>query len=901
MPNHGRLLHAKHLFPFVFAPWFQFRRLLLRLDWALFVPLRIASLWTASAVCGVIGVIGAILLFLFNAPPTPVAASTAEPTVVERIAITIPTDLGPPVPMAPISVPVPVPTRTTWSDVQLRFVRTHLPRGWDLRERQELVSRPEPFHPQSLYAIRDGWFAMNFNRQAQFVRDTIQPYVSRPGVLASQILPPFTAAESVDPTQPVTKNRHPAIVVAHEEEARASLHHETSYSLVVANPSPELIESAIVEERISALHRVVNTDPPASLTADGSALQWNVANLRPGENRRLRVTLMPESSDPIQHQTFVTVTSRVAASTTIRQPYVPPENPVPIARPTPPPAPVRQPILELDLERPQQVDVGGDVRAYYVVRNIGNAPATDVVTYVTISTNLDHRYGEYLEHRIPELPAGETRRIKFYAVGARPGIASLTSRLSASNAQPVSRVFEIAIAATGPGRSNSIAQPGGPGVTDPNTFPGSGGFTGTPNTGTPFPAPPGPGGSVPRSTLPSVARPDRDDGLPTRVPSTVPGQPGIGQPGPVQIGSGQTDGGIWRGTPGEQPGPMTSPFGPGSAPDSGFSTTPDPRTRSTLPNTPRPDPDDTLPLRVQSTVPESSGPAGSVPRGSLPAAPENNAPYGQETSPFQAFPPGATPTAPGSSDSFRRNEGFRPGETPSPDRSGWRPGRSSGEFAPEPTIDPRFVPDQGGFPGGQPSAPFPPANGSPFPSTGPSFNPQNGSPADLGEAQPLPRSPERSRGPGRPVPPEDAAPSSSPFDPQSGSPFNSPPPGLGAPAGNDRFAPPTEVNPGMNRPFVPTPATNPAGTPLVDPFSPPDSSFPRPNSKPVFIPEPVPTTIPEGGRPIGPMPMVDPQVYPSLLPSNEFIPAGGPQPFAPPSPFSPAAPEPGPAEAPKAI
>ena len=108
----------------------------------------------------------------------------------------------------------------------------------------------------------------------------------------------------------------------------------------------------------------------------------------------------------------------------------------------------------------------------------------------------------------------------------------------------------------------------------------------------------------------------------------------------------------------------------------------------------------------------------------------------------------------------------------------------------------------------------------------------------------------------------------------------------------------------MNRPFVPTPASPPEGTPLVDPFTPGESSLPRPNSKPVFIPEPVETTIPEGGRPYGPMPMVDPEVYPSLLPNNEFVPAGGPQPFVPQSPFSPAAPEPSPstpADAPKAI
>jgi len=947
VPNHGRLLHAKHLFPFLFAPWFQLRRLLLRLDWALFAPLRIASLWTASAVCGVVGVIGAIALFLFNTPPTPVSASTVEPNVIERIAITIPTELGPGIPLyngpivpQPIAPPV-VPTKTTWSNLQVQFTRTHLPRGWDLRERQVLTSRPErPLYAQNLYAMRDGWFTMDLSRHGQMFRDTIQPYISRQGVTALQLAPSFAAADTLDPTQPVAKDRHPAIVVSREQETPASLHQETTYALVVANPSPELIESAIVEERISALHRVVNTDPPASLTTDGNALQWNVANLRPGENRRLRVTLSPESSDPVQHQTIVTVTSRVAASTSIRPPFVPPENPVPVSRPAAPPvaAPVTRALLELDLEQPQQVEIGGDVRAFFVVRNIGNAPARDVVTYVTISNQLDHRYGEYLEHRIAELAPGDTRRIKFYAVGARPGVASLTSRLSASNAQAVSHVFQIAINGTAGNSGKSLAQPGGPGVTDPRTFPGQ-------NPG------PSPGGNAPRSTVPNLSRIDRDDGLPTRVPSTVPNggfqpvqptqsQPSQGGPlsgGPLPQNSGnpfQPDSGNWRGAaPGEQPGPMTSPFG-NSFPQNGagapgYTATPDPRSgKSTVPSTSRPDLDDSLPLRVQSTVPEGSFPQGNNPGGTMLRSGEQpgydpNGPYPQENTPLNAFPPGVAPSGSnavnGNSPQQFPQGPFQPRSQPGgapqtgnfdpgsmtgngngvptqPNNAEWRssgrrergPGRDPRLGGPQEQANPSFVPqgnDPGGYSAGAPTDPrFQPQTGVPTPGPGgtepfpgfgnPALQPNGPLPTELGDPQSLPSrsAPDRTRGPGRTVPTEERG------QPSYDGPQN--------PAG-DLFSPNPGSNPAMERerpfepagpaggpvPFTPTPAS-PGG-----PAGPSDSSIPRPNGSSFLIEDPVNSTIP-GGRQYGPMPMVEPHQYPSIVPG--YAPSYG-QPFGQPT------------------
>lgn len=925
MPAHGRLLHAKHLFPYLFGPWFQFQRLLLRLNWTLFVPLRIASLWTASAVCGVMGVIGAILLFLFNTPGTSAKASTEEPTVVERIAITIPTDLGPAMPVTPvsISIPVPPPVSTSFADLRLAFARTRLPASWDLRERQTLVSRPQPPVNQNPYLLRDGWFTMNSARHGQMAADLFHPYINRPGVMTASFAPTFSAAESFDPTQPVGPNRTPSIVVSREEgNGPVSLNQEASYTLVVTNPSPELIESAVVEERVSALHRVVNTEPPASLTPDGMALQWNVSNLRSGESRRIRITLTPESSDPIRHQTIVSLTARVAGSTTIRTPYIPPE--VPAAPPTPPPAPPQptrpalRPVLTLDLEQPNQVDLGGDVRAYYVIRNTGDAPATDVVTYVTISGQLDHRYGEYLEHRIPELPPGDSRRIKFFAVGARPGVATLASRLSAANAEPVVKVFEIAIAQGGSPNT------GGPGSIDPRTFPGNQG-AGT-GFGNPAPRPGNGSGGLPstggRSTVPSRARPDLDDGLPSRVQSTVPGgrepfpggngslpaNPGAGQgslaspspgfnsgnsfnPGtgfntggnfnPGNGSPGRAEDGAWNGAPGrEQGGPLTSPFGQEPLPSSTFpgrdrGNTGMPATdgqwrpngaadgqpsRSSLPNgslgnSSIPDDkirhrrrdDDELTRPNRKVVPEKKVDSPST----VPANPYAD-PGTDRNLPDQPYNGGYAPAVPGNNSPFPTDLG-QPQTIPysgsrSPDTGSPFPAMPEqpnyGRPAERPTD--LFSPEPARGPGGT----------DPFPGTGGRTRPQpSGRPGLSEEPQPTPFADPFPGNPG-------ANSSSVPFS--------------GNPGGNS----PSPLFPGDAAPGMFPPANGP------QPAGPGGTSIPPRRPDPVFFDDPVKSTIPPGG--IGPMPAVEPQHYPSVLPENGFFATGGQVPaIGTPGRFSP--------------
>ncbi len=735
---------------------------------------------------------------------------------------------------------------------------------------------------------------MNSARHGQMAADLFHPYVTRPGVMTASFTPTFSAAESVDPTQPVEPNRTPSIVVSREESnGPVSLNQETSYTLVVTNPSPELIESAVVEEPPgAALHRVVNTEPPASLTPDGTALQWNVSNLRlrrePPDPRHADPGV--ERSDP--SQTIVSLTTRVAGSTTIRTPYIPPE--VPAAPPTPRPAPPQptrptpRPALTLDLEQPSQVEIGGDVRAYYVIRNTGDAPATDVVTYVTISDQLDHRYGEYLEHRMPELAAGDSRRIKFYAVGRAArrsdahlavvcrergtGCQSLRDRDRPERSVPNSRE-DRGRSTRGPFPEN---QGTGPGPGNPAARPGT-----VPAVSRP-PAAPVHWRSLDR---PLQRRPDLDDGLPSRVQSTVPvvaGRSRCQRFGPTAA------------TVSTGPGSLASP-GPGFNANSGFNPGPDPlrpglRPRPRLRQ--RPDPnrkrrlERRLRRRAKRTADEPLRP-GNAPVVDVPERDRGNT--GMPATDGQWRPNGAIdsqpsrtsiPTGPSGNSSIpedkilhrRRDDDelARPNRKIVPDKKVDAPSSVPGSPYTVPGPD-RGVPDQpynGGFapavPGnsapfstelGQPQTiPYPgarsPDTGSPFPAEQPNFGRPAERPTDL-------FSPEPTGGPGGTDPfpgtggrtrPQPSGRPGLSEEPQP-TPFADPFPGNAA--GNPSSAP-FSPNPGGNSPSSLFPGDAAPG--MVPPAVGPQpggaggTSIPSRRSDPVFFDDPVKSTIPRRHR-----------------------------------------------------
>ena len=110
-----------------------------------------------------------------------------------------------------------------------------------------------------------------------------------------------------------------------------------TYELRVTNDG-DAPATAAVEERIYAGGTVVDAEPAAAFTADpgGGTLRWDLSGVRPGETRRLRVSVAPaEHAAEIDAEARVVAAVAVASATSVeaapdREPFRPaPDDPPP--------------------------------------------------------------------------------------------------------------------------------------------------------------------------------------------------------------------------------------------------------------------------------------------------------------------------------------------------------------------------------------------------------------------------------------------------------------------------------------------------------------------------------------------------------------------------------------------
>jgi hypothetical protein len=125
-------------------------------------------------------------------------------------------------------------------------------------------------------------------------------------------------AAEVSPESLFSRRRQPAVAVEKFAPATAAMGQPLQYALIVTNLGAERLASVTVRERVSAIERVSNVHPSANVVGD--ELVWDVAELRPGEHRRLQVELLPDKPRALAQTTTVAVTTGVAAVSDAHQP-----------------------------------------------------------------------------------------------------------------------------------------------------------------------------------------------------------------------------------------------------------------------------------------------------------------------------------------------------------------------------------------------------------------------------------------------------------------------------------------------------------------------------------------------------------------------------------------------------
>ncbi len=353
---------------------------------------------------------------------------------------------------------MPVSAPAEPEPLALDVVRLDVPRDDPEGFAVELAA-PRSVDPRSLRPLpRDAWMT------ALEPADPIAPIVpaayrqAAPAERAVERLPEPSAI--ADRFVPAT--RRVAVTVQKTQPARAAAGSSLRYELIVTNHGDTAVGGLVVEEHVSAPHRVADAHPPAAY-ADGT-LTWTLPGLAPREEVRLAVAVYPMSDDPIDSAAAVRPVATFSAVTLVQAeepapplepapPVAPPieppvmrpeprpeppialpepppiVRPAPVARPEPRPAPLRRRV-RIVMTTPAVLTRGSDCVVRFRVTNIGEGTLTGVTLRGELPPELRHAHGRHVETTFDPLAPGETGAAEMRVVGAALGQADLSAEVT---------------------------------------------------------------------------------------------------------------------------------------------------------------------------------------------------------------------------------------------------------------------------------------------------------------------------------------------------------------------------------------------------------------------------------------------------------------------------------------
>lgn len=188
----------------------------------------------------------------------------------------------------------------------------------------------------------------------------------------------------------------PTVTVEWVTHSRINVGQECECELVVKNTGLIPATDVDVSAHFPTNVRLISTDPKP-LQA-GSSVGWKIAELQPGDSKRIQIVLIP--SEPGDLQTRADVRFSGAAATTLT---------------------VAEPLLDVQVNGPEKVLVGEPASQTVVVRNPGTGVATHVQIEAVIPAGLEHARGERLVMDVGSLNPGESRSVRLALGAARGG------------------------------------------------------------------------------------------------------------------------------------------------------------------------------------------------------------------------------------------------------------------------------------------------------------------------------------------------------------------------------------------------------------------------------------------------------------------------------------------------
>jgi len=203
---------------------------------------------------------------------------------------------------------------------------------------------------------------------------------------------------------------------------------------VVRNTGPVQADDVQVTDVVPQGTRLISTTPHTNIGPRGEIV-WPAGDLKPGEEAKLQVQVMPLQEGEIGSTAVVQFRSEASVRTIATKPD-----------------------LVLELSAPAQVMIGEDEKMQIKISNPGTGAASKVVLSARIPPNFQHPAGNDLEFEIGQFRPGETRDLDLvlHAVQAGPSVITLTAQGDANlhvektaNVEVIAPRLEVKLA--GPG------------------------------------------------------------------------------------------------------------------------------------------------------------------------------------------------------------------------------------------------------------------------------------------------------------------------------------------------------------------------------------------------------------------------------------------------------------------
>ena len=222
---------------------------------------------------------------------------------------------------------------------------------------------------------------------------------------------------------PAAGTQTPTLQVEKVGPATLNIGKPLRYEIVIRNTGSTPVLSVQVEEQISAGARFVNAEPRPMLRS--GLLIWNLGNLEPAVERRIKIELQPVGEGELDSRATVTFSANSNLHTRIIRPR-----------------------LTLAKTGPQTVQVGQPAVFQLVLTNAGTGPATGVMLHDHLPEGLRHANGPEVETDMGTLAPGENKTIMLETTAVKAG--RFVNQAVASGDDGLQALAQVAVVVTQP-------------------------------------------------------------------------------------------------------------------------------------------------------------------------------------------------------------------------------------------------------------------------------------------------------------------------------------------------------------------------------------------------------------------------------------------------------------------